>query len=345
MLKTNYKDIFTLSSATLNKYDKDLYTFLLQWKSNSKTISVQTSGSTGIPQKLELKREVLIQSAKATNKYFNLDSNSIYLLCLPSKFIGGKMMLIRAITSKAKILISKASSPLLNLRQAKVDFCAMTSFQAARCLEKSIDNFNSIDKLIIGGSGVNNELLNKLRNIKTSSYSTFGMSETASHIALRKLDNNSEIFECLSHIDISADKEDRLIITSKQLEIDKLVTNDIVEIIDSKRFKWIARKDNVINSGGIKIYPELVEKQLSKFINIDNFFIDKAPHKNLGQQVVIVLNDLVDKDLLLKAIDSLDKYQKPKLFYQIREFTLTNNNKLNRAESKKNAKEITILAE
>jgi O-succinylbenzoic acid--CoA ligase len=135
-----------------------------------------------------------------------------------------------------------------------------------------------------------------------------------------------------------------LIITSKELEINKLITNDIVEIIDSRHFKWIGRKDNVINSGGIKIYPELIEKQLSKFIDINNFFIDKLSHKTFGQQVVIVMNNLVDREILLEAIQSLEKYHKPKLFYKINEFILTENNKLNRVESKKYAKKISILA-
>lgn len=344
MLKTNYQEIFRISSATLNKYDKDLYTFLQDWKSDVKTISVQTSGSTGRPKQIKLKKEVLINSAKATNSFFNLDSSSIYLLCLPTKFIGGKMMLIRAITSNARILITNASNPLLNLKEEKVDFCAMTSFQVNRCLENPVDNFKFIKKLIIGGSMLNNELLNKLKNINTSCYSTFGMSETASHIALRKLDNNSEIFECLTHVEISTNEDNKLIITSKELEINKLITNDIVEIIDSKHFKWIGRKDNIINSGGIKIYPELIEKQLSKFIDINNFFIDKIFHKTLGQQVIIVMNDLVDIKILFEAIKSLDKYHKPRLFYKISQFILTNNNKLNRAESKKYAKKITILA-
>ncbi len=338
-LQTDHNKLFTLSKKVLMPYGNNIYDFLYKWNSKEDHILVSTSGSTDHPKKISLMKKHVVNSANATNKYFDLNSSSTYLICLPTEYIAGKMMIVRALTAKATMVFTPPSiNPIQELDQ-KISFCAMTPYQLIECINSSPEKLDLIEKLIIGGSALSNSIIDKLHNIKTKCFQTFGMTETISHIAIKPLNHSgfTELYECLSHIDISSNDTGQLIINSPLLNIKSLTTNDIVLASGYKRFKWIGRLDNVINSGGIKIHPEMIEKKLEIKLNSDSFFLDKTSHPTLGEQLILIAKDTLDYNTILKAITILDKFEIPKAIYFIDKFYYTPNRKIHRIKTKNSA--------
>jgi o-succinylbenzoate---CoA ligase len=338
LVYTNYKDIFNLSEEDVEKIDVDLFDFLKFWNSSNATIEVETSGSTGSPKKISLKREAMISSAKATIEYFNIKEMSTFHCCLPIKYIGGKMMLVRAIVNKADIILSKpTSNPVIYLNK-EVDFSAMTPWQVSHAINEN--NFEKINKLIIGGGVISSSLIKELKDKKTESFQTYGMTETISHIAVRNLKNTDKNpnYKCLNHVNISTNKEGELIVKSPKLGIRSLTTNDIVQITGSKEFKYIARSDNLINTGGIKVLPEEIEKQLNESLQGIVFFVDKIPDEKSGEKIIVITNKKENTATIKKACKHITpKHIKPQLIFFIEQFLLTENNKLNRKKTRNNA--------
>ncbi len=339
MIKTNYKNIFNLNKEKLDSIDKDLYPFLIEWQGDSSHISTNTSGSTGIPKKISLQKTHMIVSGNASIDFFNLKTGDTFLICLPIKTIGGKMMLIRSILSKGKIIIIKPSKNPIKELDVNIDFCALTPFQLAKSLEENL-NINYIDKLIIGGGPVNESLVEKIENIKTKCYHTYGMTETISHIAVKKLNYTKKKldFKCLNHVQISVNNKGNLIIKSKDIGIESMTTNDIVKITGNESFKWIGRSDNIVNSGGVKISPERIEYELSKKLPFDSFFITSIYDSKLVEKLIIISKSTTTITTIRSAIESIkDNILRPKDIYLIDEFKYTISNKINRKLTKEKA--------
>jgi O-succinylbenzoic acid--CoA ligase len=334
VIRTNYQDIFSIGEDHLNKIDDDIFNFLKFWLSNKRSITVKTSGSTGKPKLIEISRETFMSSAKSTLEFFNLKQNSKFHCCLPVKYIGGKMMLIRAIINKGDIVLSKPTTNAVKNLNEIIDFSAMTALQATKSIHEK--EFKNIKRLIIGGGSISDSLINQLNETSTHCYQTFGMTETASHIAIRDLrkvkDDNR--YECLDHVKISTNKNNQLVIKSKSLNINSVTTNDVIEISDNKYFKFIGRLDNIINSGGIKINPETIENQLSKTIKNDHFFIDKISDDMLGEKLILISLKAIDIKLIKKAVLNIKDHKlRPKLVLQNKEFYYTDNYKINRKKT------------
>ena len=338
LVYTNYKDIFNLSKEDVEKIDVDLFDFLKFWNSSNATIEVETSGSTGSAKKISLKREAMISSAKATIEYFKIKDMSTFHCCLPIKYIGGKMMLVRAIVNKADIILSKPTSNPVTYLTKEVDFSAMTPWQVSHAINE--DNFEKIKTLIIGGGVISSSLIKELRVKKTESFQTYGMTETLSHIAVRSLKNTNKNpnYKCLSHVNISTNKEGELIVKSPELGIESLTTNDIVQITGNKEFKYIGRSDNLINTGGIKVLPEEIERQLNESLQSVVFFVDKIPDNKSGEKVIVITNKKENTSSIKKACKRITpKHIRPQLILFIEEFIFTENNKLNRKKTRNSA--------
>ena len=161
------------------------------------------------------------------------------------------------------------------------------------------------------------------------------MTETISHIALRKINSKgkSDIYTCLEHVTIDVNTKNQLIINSKKLNVQDLITNDIVEIIDAKRFKWKGRLDNVINSGGIKYYPESIEKKLQDTLHGYNYIIDKTQHPVLGEQIILIIENKQNTKIKKSAFKNFDTHEIPKKIFKLDTFIYTNNNKVNRLKT------------
>lgn len=321
----------------------EVHTFLVEWFNEKSFVEVKTSGSTGSPKVIQLQKKHMINSAIATGDYFNLPENTTALLCMSPNYIAGKMMLVRALTLGWQLdIVEATSSPLKNIEK-KYDFSAMVPLQ----LNNSLEEIHKIKKLIIGGGVVSNELLNKIQHIKTEVFATYGMTETITHIAVKKLNVISSAVEkskgvesyykALPNIKISVDKRSCLIIGAPNVSDSLIITNDVVELVSSTEFKWLGRFDSIINSGGIKLIPEQIEEKLSAFIN-QRFFVAGISDEELGEKLILIIesSNVLSENVIrnsVKNLQSLSKFEIPKEIYFIQNFIETPTGKVNRKET------------
>ena len=336
MITTDYKEIFKLDKAVLDEIDPEIHQLLSFWESGKDKFIVHTSGSTGNPKKINIYKNQMIESAKNTLHYFDIKNNSTFLNCLPVKYIGGKMMLIRAILSESKIVLYKPSVNPINELDIEIDFIGLTPLQLNYLLEKK-HIFKKIKLAIIGGGLVSENLISKIQNITTNCFQTFGMTETISHIAVRNLKNctNKTPYMCLEDFKVGANKKNQLIINSIKLDIKNLITNDKIQIISNKEFLFLNRIDTIINSGGLKINPQEVEKKILKSLGNNNFFIDKIKSDKFGDEIILIALKKIKIDLLIQSIKFLkDKKIQPKKIYIVDKFIFNDNQKIDKLKSK-----------
>ncbi len=321
-------ELIDFDISQLESWEKQNFDFIKEWLNEKDYIVVKTSGSTGKPKSIKLQKYTLVQSAINTGKALELSSADTGLLCLPSKYIAGKMMIVRAFVLDLNLIsVEPKAVPLID---RTINFCALTPMQVHSIANNNINSFDKIDKLIIGGSKVTKELNQVLQNIPTKAYETYGMTETASHIALRKLNgkDKSDYFESFSNVQIGLDNRNCLTIESKDLKIEKLNTNDLVSIVDKNHFKWLGRYDNIINSGGIKLIPEEIEEKISSIIDSD-FFVFSLQDEVLGNILSIVVEGNKSDDAIPFS-SVLDKYQIPKRVFYLAQFLRTQTGKIDR---------------
>lgn len=321
------------------KSEEEITFFLEEWFSTSDKVSVQTSGSTGIPKIFDVEKEKMHNSAKMTCDFLDLKENQAALLCLPTQYISGKMMIVRALERKLTLWATAPSlSPLETLMEA-VDFCAMTPLQ----VEHSLDKLHLIKKLIIGGAAVSEQLKKKIYQSleaktiegdspQTAIYETYGMSETLSHIALRQIFPKEEKdFTILEGVSISTDERRCLRIFAPKLNAEILQTNDMVELKNEKQFRFLGRVDNIINSGGVKIVPEALEALAKREISNEVVFLGISDEV-LGQRLIAVIEG-TPSDLLKQLVQNLafeKKYHRPKDVMFVEEIPRTSNGKVER---------------
>lgn len=309
--------------------------FILEWLDENDFITVKTSGSTGIPKNIKLQKNHVFNSAEATVKYFDLTENTKALLCLSSEYIAGKMMLVRAMTAGWDLhTTAPEKNPLENIDDA-FDFSAMVPYQVFH----SLKDLHKVKKLIVGGGAVPAELDQQLQKIKTRVFATYGMTETISHVAVRPMNGKekSAIFSALPEVNFSLKENNCLQIHATEISEESIVTNDVVELISPTSFKFLGRADNVINTGGVKVHPEVVEEKLSLHINLP-FFIASEKDEALGERVILIIES--EEYFQLKdfftAFKSLSTYEKPKHIYSVSRFIYTETGKIKRAVVLKN---------
>ncbi|MBD0835319.1 AMP-binding protein [Aestuariibaculum suncheonense] len=311
-------------------FEKEIGNFLFQWLDENETIKVRTSGSTGTPKVIELSKQAMVNSALATGDFFKLQPGDRALLCLPATYIAGKMMLVRAIILGLEIDIVEPASKLQFDTQKVYDFCAMVPMQ----LEKALDTIDHIKTIIVGGAPASSSLKANLQQVQTKVYETYGMTETVTHIALKAINNTSVSkpnFKVLPGVTISQDERDCLVVEAPKLCQGKIVTNDMVKIHSESEFEWLGRFDNVINSGGVKLFPEQIEAKLQHKIN-SRFFIASEPNDILGEQLILVVES-ESNDLNSEVFSDLDKFEKPKAVYMVKEFVETTSGKIQRKKT------------
>jgi O-succinylbenzoic acid--CoA ligase len=317
--------------------------FIAQFLDDTETIKLQTSGSTGALKVIEVRKEFMINSAQATGVFFNLKEDTKALLCMNPNYIGGKMMLVRAMLLGWHLDVVTPSSTPLKDSTKKYDFSAMVPLQ----VHNSLKNLDKVKKLIIGGGVVSNSLKMALQDISTECYSTYGMTETVSHIAVKKVNNflsdterSPSVYNLLPNVHISTDSRNCLIINAPKVAETQIITNDVVELISKTAFKWLGRYDNIINSGGVKLNPEQIEATLSQIIN-QRFFVAGIPDEGLGEKLILViegisttLND--QKNIILNEVKNLKlltKYEIPKEVYFLPSFIETETKKIQRKKT------------
>ncbi|WMJ73568.1 AMP-binding protein [Cytophagaceae bacterium ABcell3] len=322
--------------------------FCQAWEKGEKYFQINTSGSTGKPKPITLTRNQMEASAHMTAEALGLQKGDKILLCINTAYIGGLMMLVRAMVLDLELIISSPSSnPLHNIDpEQKLDFTALVPIQLENILKQSpekIHILNNMKAIIVGGAPVN-ESLKTLSNIITAPvYNTYGMTETVSHIALKKINNQnqkSDIFTALKGVNLGQDHRGCLTISAPSTDYKQIITNDVVELISSDQFIWKGRADNAINTGGIKVHPEELEKKVSNILNEHeipcHFFITSVPDDFLGEKIILVTEgkkeELETIGQLLK--NKLGKYENPKALYNLNRFVYTKNDKINRIKTK-----------
>lgn len=308
-------------------FEQHIGTFLLDWFDEKSYIELSTSGTTGIPKIIKIEKQAMLESALATGDYFGLEPGNTMLHCLPTNYIAGKMMWVRSFILGLDMKFVEPTSNPLDKIDATFDFCAMVPFQAKSSMSKL--KKKQIKKLIIGGVTIHKALEKELVKLPVDIYETYGMTETITHIAAKKI--GTEAFSVLPNVSVSADERECLVIDAKNISDDLIVTNDIVKIISDTQFIWEGRYDNVINSGGIKLMPEQIEDKLSTRIP-RRYFIFGQPDEELGEKVVLYVEGepMVIEDTVF---DVLNKYETPKEVLFKAKFKETATGKIMRSES------------
>lgn len=321
-------------------YELIILDFLEKYKNDTNFI-LQTSGSTGQKKEICVSKKQLQQSAIATIKALNLKKSDTALLCLHFDFIASKMMLIRAFEADMNLVISKPNADLGALiEQYQISFAAFVPLQIEKIIASNgIEMLNKIQTILIGGTAISQNLVAKLQSCSSNIYQTFGMTETVSHIALRKISGNNppKYYTILPNIEIKTNVENCLCIKGEVTNNVWIETTDVIHLIDNQNFEWIGRKDFVINSGGIKIHPEELETKIAEVLKL-NFVISSLDDEKLGQKIVLVLeqkNKIKEEEKLLLQIKNLvSVYEAPKSIVYLLNFPFLENGKINRLEIK-----------
>jgi O-succinylbenzoic acid--CoA ligase len=306
-------------------FEKPVGDFLLDWFDSKPFIEMQTSGTTGAPKIISVSKQAMVESALATGDFFGLQPGNKALQCLPVKYVAGKMMLVRAMILGLDLEFVAPSSHPLELLEMDFDFVAMVPLQA----QNSLTELKRVKKMIVGGAAVSKNLEKQLLKLPTQVFETYGMTETITHIAARKL--GEKAFTVLPGVTISYDDRNCLVIHAPRISDEVIVTNDIVELVNENQFIFIGRMDNVINSGGIKLIPEQIEEKLSQSMT-HRFFIASKPDPELGEKVILVVEGET-YDLGSDIYKDLDKYEKPKEVLFIPKFKETGSGKIMRKET------------
>ena len=320
------------------------------WHDDSEYVVCFTSGSTGEPKEIRLSKEFMRKSAVRTNKFFGISQESRLHTCLDFIYIASKMMTVRA--DEAGCLLTSeipSSRPLGSIaKDEEIDLLSVVPAQMEWILDAS-NRWQGIKHILIGGSSIPPMMRRRIALSGYDAWETYGMTETASHIALRKVDEEDSPFATLEGISVEVNEDGCLKITLQDGE--SLVTNDLAEIVGENMFRILGRADNCVISGGIKIIPEELERRLGPFIAFD-YCLSSVPDKKWGEKLVMVVEsakESIEEDLIKEAVGvRLRQYRKildlgvkaPKDVVCIDEFPRTSNGKIDRKSLKKLLQEL-----
>jgi O-succinylbenzoic acid--CoA ligase len=329
-ISLNKNDLLRLAYDFIKEgedFEKDTGEFIIDWFNSNSFVSVTTSGTTGAPKKIKIEKQAMVFSAFATAEYFDLNVGNRVLNCLSTKYIAGKMMLIRSFVLGFEMdFVKPTSIPLMNNNKI-YDFVAMVPLQ----VENSINELINVRKLIIGGTKINQNLKNQLLGLPTLVFETYGMTETITHIAARKISDN--YFSVLPNVTITSDNRNCLVIDAPRISNSTIITNDVVNIISNSEFELLGRIDNVINSGGVKLFPEQIEMKLAHKIKT-RFYVTGIQDDHLGEQLALIIEGtpIQFKD---DVFNDLLPYERPKIIHFLSNFLETESGKIKRNETLK----------
>lgn len=312
--------IITSSNYTKQLIPAEVSDVLSSYFSSEKYMEVKTSGSTSAPKIIKIAKAHLQNSAHRTLKYFDLKEGDKVLMGMSVQKIGGLMMLIRAVEGQLDIDFKEPSANILSEDDGEYSFVPMVPYQAYH----SINELHKAKKVLIGGAAISLDLEEKLLECTPEFYHSYGMTETISHIAIRKLGSSSN-YKALDGVQLSVDQDNCLIIDVPDIGVHKLNTNDIVELISPSEFKFLGRKDFVVNSGGIKLFPEQIERTLGDLGF--NYFLSGEEDAEFGQRLVMIVEGS-EREIPVSTFNRLDRYSKPKKIYFKDEFIRSDSGKV-----------------
>ena len=324
---------------TQQEFLQDLEAFLQEWQNDEPTVWVHTSGSTGTPKPLQVEKERMRASARLTCSFLGLKEGDSALLCMPLQYIAGKMVVVRSLVAGLRLLpVAPCGHPLKDLTEIPT-FAAMIPMQVYNTLQVPEERAKlmEIKHLIIGGGAIDDALGRELKTFPNHVWSTYGMTETLSHIALRRLNGAeaSDWYTPFENVRIRLSEENTLIIHAPSVCAEELTTNDIAEINDEGKFRILGRKDNTINSGGVKIQIEQVEATLKEYLDVP-FQITARKDAKFGEIVVLLYNKVKEEaDIRRICEEKLPAYWVPKIYLPVKELPLTGTGKPDRATARR----------
>lgn len=331
---SDFRGDATPSFASKSEFYQELFIFLKDWFSDSPFLYVKTSGSTGTPKEMQVEKSRMMQSAVLTCSFLKLKKSDKALLCMSLQYIAGKMFTVRALVAGLDLyLVSPCGNPLKNC-DIDFDFGAMVPLQVFNSLrnEEEKERLQRVKNLIIGGGAIDADMAKELKTFPHAVFSTYGMTETLSHIALRKLNGEdaSDNYYPFDSVNLSLSDENILIIDAPLVSSEVLKTNDICEINADGSFKILGRKDNVINSGGIKIQIEEVERLYAPYITVPYAVSSQADAK-FGEALVLV----AEGDIELAFLENIEPiHLRAKRFIKLNKIPMTETSKIDRATLK-----------
>lgn len=326
-----------------SEFETSTFSFIAAWLSGENEFTLQTSGSTGSPKSITFTRNQLKASAARTVHALGLRPGITALVCLNTKYVAGKMMLVRALEHQMKIIaVEPSSDPFRQIpEEHQIDFVAMAPIQLQTLVDNSQNRnrLNGLKAILVGGAPVNLKLKAAINSLACPVYETFGMTETLSNVALKRLNitGASDLFIPLPGVSISLDSRDCLVIHDP-IQPNALITNDVVQIHENG-FRWLGRADHVINSGGVKINPEFMESLLEDVFltlsNRHNYFIGSLPDNQLGELVALYIEGhYINPHDLLKLKEAFEaipeKFLRPRKIVLIDSFQYTPTGKITR---------------
>jgi O-succinylbenzoic acid--CoA ligase len=333
----------------IGEYEKQTLDFCRSWLNGQEVFTLFTSGSTGTPKAVSFHRQQLSASARMTGKALGLRAGGRALVTLPTQYIGGRMMLVRGFELGLHLTILPPSSlPLSSIAdEAHFHFLSFVPLQLQQTLIQTPQKTAILDQaraILLGGAPVNAFLEDLLQQIQAPVFHTYGMTETISHIALRKLNTTGRqnYFTVLEGVEIFTDVRNCLVIHTPALGKQPIVTNDVVHMLSSNTFEWVGRIDNVINTGGVKVQAEKVEKAAERvLLQLElqrRFFIAPLPDSLLGEAVTLFIEGTPfsaeqEKNLFYSLGKQLTRYENPKYIRYISAFTQTPSGKLDKRQS------------
>lgn len=327
-----------------DSFQAGLADFLAEWFDGTETLKVHTSGSTGTPKELHVEKRLMMNSAMMTVSFLGLKPHDTALLCMPLQYIAGKMVVVRSLVAGLNLLpVTPCGHPLENL-PAPPAFAAMIPMQVYNSLHVTEENrlMRQISHLIIGGGAVDEAMQTALADFPNAVWSTYGMTETLSHIALRRLNgpDASQWYTPFSHVHLSLSDTGTLVIHAPSVSKEILTTNDIAELDAEGRFRILGRADNTINTGGVKVQIEQVEDTLRKSLRCP-FMITSVPDPKFGERIVMLTEGHISAETIAHAIDTLPAYWRPKQVFSTERLPLTGTGKPDRANARRIAEEKT----
>lgn len=339
-----------LVPESLTGYEKIAWQFCHDWLSRQEQFTLHTSGSTGTPKPIQLTRRQMAASAAMTGRALNLQSGDSALVNLNVQYIAGVMMLVRSLELDLHLTIVEPSSAPLVAFQADAifDFQSYVPLQLQTILTQTPEKLwiiHSAKAILVGGAPISQALEEQLQIIQAPIYQTYGMTETVSHVALRRVNGaeRQDFYQALDSVFFERDERNCLIIHAPALTDAPVVTNDVVELRSSTTFHWLGRADNIINSGGVKVQAEKVEQALERIFSEMGiqcrFFVTGLPDERLSESVTIVIEgELLNKEsensIFQKLQTSLSRYEIPKRILYIPQFAETPTGKVNRGATK-----------
>lgn len=278
-----------------------LKAFLQEWHSTTPFITAHTSGSTGTPKSIRLLKSDMVASARATIAHFGITSDSVLGLPLSIDYIAGKMMAVRAEVVGCRLLTLPVSNNLCITE--RVDLLSVVPAQLAALLMRP-ERERNVKRYLLGGATPGRALIDMIVATGVEVWAGYGMTETCSHVALRRLDGVSELYTAMPGIRFESDPRGCLVVCSERFSWQRLVTNDVVELMSDREFRYVGRADNIINSGGIKVSPERIEALIcdSATDPLPPFYITARPSAKWGQQPVAMVEGSDREAVLIGAL-------------------------------------------